>query len=182
MTAFGMHDASGAPIGTFPPQVVLGAQQVSPQTLANAYAALAAGGVLCRTRPVTSITQGSTVILASQPSCHRVADAGSVSQATQYLMYNMTHGSGILNQLTGRTSAGKTGTADGNAQSWFVGFTPQLATAVWVGNPTNPTRRMFNVSMAGKFCPSMTGACYAAPIWKRIMNRSLEGQPAASMP
>ena len=40
--------------GTYPPQVILGAQQVSPQTLANAYAAMAAGGVLCQTRPVTS--------------------------------------------------------------------------------------------------------------------------------
>ncbi|MEW1955410.1 transglycosylase domain-containing protein [Terrabacter sp. NPDC080008] len=182
MTAFGMHDASGAPIGTFPPQVVLGAQQVSPQTLANAYAALAAGGVLCRTRPVTSITQGSKVILASQPSCHRVADAGSVSQATQYLMYNMTHGSGILNQLKGRPSAGKTGTADGNAQSWFVGYTPQLTTAVWVGNPVDQTRRMFNVSMAGKSCTAMTGACYAAPIWRRIMTAALAGEPAVPMP
>ncbi|HET9631918.1 MAG TPA: transglycosylase domain-containing protein [Terrabacter sp.] len=182
MTAFGMHDASGAPIGTYPPQVVLGAQQVSPQTLANAYAAIAAGGVLCRTRPVTSITQGGTVLFAPPPSCARVADAGAVSQATQYLMYNMTHGSGIRNQLAGRPSAGKTGTADGNAQSWFVGYTPQLATAVWVGNPVDQTRRMFDVSMAGKSCTAMTGACFAAPIWRRIMDAALAGQPALPMP
>ena len=182
MTAFGMHDASGAPIGTYPPQVVLGAQQVSPQTLANAYAALAAGGVLCRTRPVTSITQDVKVLVAPSPSCTRVADAGVVGQATRYLMFNMTHGSGILNQLGGRPSAGKTGTADGNAQSWFVGYTPQLTTAVWVGNPVNQSRRMFHVSMAGKSCTAMTGACFAAPIWRRIMGAALAGQPVAPMP
>ncbi|MGN6752844.1 MAG: transglycosylase domain-containing protein, partial [Intrasporangium sp.] len=182
MVAFGMHAADGSPIGYYPPQIVLGAQTISPQTLANAYAGIAAGGVLCQTYPVTEIDRDGKPLWQPQPSCDRVEPQKPVSDATKFLEYNMTHGSGILNQLPGRKSAGKTGTADGNAQSWFVGFTPQLATAVWVGNPTDPTRRMFNVSMAGKTCKSMTGACFAAPIWKRIMNRSLEGQPPAPMP
>ncbi|WP_347350727.1 transglycosylase domain-containing protein [Intrasporangium sp.] len=182
MLAFGMHDANGAPIGKYPPQVILGAQTVSPQTLANAYAAIAADGTLCQTYPVTEVLRGGKPMWQPKPSCQQVEPSGPVKQATQYLMYNMTNGSGIRNQLDGRPSAGKTGTADGNSQSWFVGFTPQLATAVWVGNPTDPTRRMFDVSMAGKFCASMTGACYAAPIWKRIMNRTLDGEPVLPMP
>jgi membrane peptidoglycan carboxypeptidase len=182
MTAFGVHGADGSPIGTYPPQVVLGAQTVSPQTMANAYAGLATGGTVCQTYPVTEVDQGGQVLWQPRPSCRQVADRPDVAQATKYLEYNMTHGSGILNQLPGRPSAGKTGTADGNAQSWFIGYTPQLATAVWVGNPTNPTRRMFNVSMAGKSCTAMTGACYAAPIWKRIMSRALDGQPVQRMP
>ncbi|HET8594439.1 MAG TPA: transglycosylase domain-containing protein [Intrasporangium sp.] len=182
MLAFGMHGADGTPIGSYPPQVVLGAQTISPQTLATAYAGIATGGVLCQPFPVTEVDRSGKPLWQPQPSCNRVEPEQPVSQATKFLEYNMTHGSGILNQLSGRQSAGKTGTADGNAQSWFVGFTPQLATAVWVGNPTNPNRRMFNVSMAGKFCKSMTGACYAAPIWKRIMNRSLAGEPVLPMP
>ena len=151
-------------------------------SMANAYAGLAAGGTVCRTYPVTEVDQGGQVLWQPKPSCRQVAESRDVAQATKYLEYNMTHGSGILNQLPGRASAGKTGTADGNAQSWFIGYTPQLATAVWVGNPTNPTRRMFNVSMAGKSCTAMTGACYAAPIWKRIMSRALDGQPVQPMP
>ena len=182
MQAFGVHGADGSPIGTYPPQVVLGAETVSPQTMANAYAGLAAGGTVCQTYPVTEVDQGGQVLWQPTPSCRQVAATRDVSQATKYLEYNMTHGSGILNQLPGRPSAGKTGTADGNAQSWFIGYTPQLATAVWVGNPTNPTRRMFNVSMAGKSCTAMTGACYAAPIWKRIMSRALDGEPVQRMP
>jgi membrane peptidoglycan carboxypeptidase len=182
MKAFGIHGGDGAPLGSYPPQVILGAQAVSPATMATAYAALAAGGVLCQPYPVTSVEQGGKAIWSPHPSCKRVADAGAVSQATQYLEYNMTHGSGILNQLSGRVSAGKTGTSDGNAQSWFVGYTPQLATAVWVGNPTRPNRRMFDVTMAGKTCHAMTGACYAAPIWRRIMDGVLAGQPAVPMP
>jgi membrane peptidoglycan carboxypeptidase len=178
MTAFGIHGADGAPLGTYPPQVVLGAQAVSPQTMANAYAALAAGGIRCETHPVTNVEQDGKVLWAPAPSCSRVADARAVSATTRFLAYNMTNGSGRRNQLAGRDSAGKTGTSDGNAESWFVGYTPQLATAVWVGNPVNPNRRMFNVSMAGKTCRAMTGACFAAPIWRRIMDGALGGEPA----
>ncbi|NUO35958.1 MAG: peptidoglycan glycosyltransferase [Dermatophilaceae bacterium] len=182
MVDFGIHGGDGQPLGTYPPQVVLGAQPVSPETMAEAYAGLADHGTLCDVHPVTSVVQGSRTLWAPPPACRQVADPHAVDQATQYLEYNMTHGSGILNQLTGRPSAGKTGTSDGNAQSWFVGYTPQLATAVWVGNPLNPTRRMFDVSMAGKTCASMTGACYAAPIWRRIMDGVLSGEPVEPMP
>ena len=182
MTAFGIHGADGTPLGTYPPQVILGAQGISPQTLANGYAGIAAGGVVCQTYPVTSIERGGATLWTPEPSCHRAADTGSVRQATRYLEYNMTHGSGILNQLAGRPSAGKTGTADKNAESWFVGFTPQLATAVWVGNPVRQTRAMFNVSMAGKSCTAMTGACFAAPIWRRIMDGALANEPVLPMP
>ncbi|MEO7131769.1 MAG: transglycosylase domain-containing protein [Dermatophilaceae bacterium] len=182
MVAFGIHASNGDPLGKYPPQIILGAQEVSPQTMANAYAGLAADGTLCQTYPVTGISVGAKSIWAPKPSCKQVADPSAVSQATQYLEYNMTHGSGILNQLPGRVSAGKTGTADGNSQSWFVGYTPGLTTAVWVGNATDPTRKMFNVSMQGKSCTAMTGACFAAPIWRRIMERTLSGTPAQPMP
>ena len=182
MRAFGIHGADGSTLGSYPPQVILGAQTISPQTLANAYAAIAAGGQLCQTYPVTEVDQGTHVVWKPQPSCSQVADRTAVDRATRFLEFNMTNGSGIRNQLPGRPSAGKTGTTDGNAQSWFVGFTPQLATAVWVGNPTNPRRAMFNVSMAGRSCRAMTGACFAAPIWKRIMSHALEGSPVLPMP
>jgi membrane peptidoglycan carboxypeptidase len=182
MVDFGIHGGDGTALGTYPPQVILGAQAISPQTLADAYAGLAAHGTVCQVHPVTSIVQDGKTLWAPSPACRQVADPSAVDQATQYLEYNMTHGSGILNQLAGRRSAGKTGTADGNAQSWFVGYTPQLTTAVWVGNPVHPTRRMFNVSMAGKSCTAMTGACYAAPIWRRIMDGALAAQPSLPMP
>jgi membrane peptidoglycan carboxypeptidase len=90
MTAFGIHGADGSPLGTYPPQVILGAQPVSPQTLANAYAALAAGGVLCQTRPVTSISVRGRTLWAPEPWCHRVADARAVAEATTFLEFNMT--------------------------------------------------------------------------------------------
>ncbi|GAB2765415.1 hypothetical protein GCM10027039_27650 [Terrabacter koreensis] len=138
MTAFGIHGGDGQPLGTYPPQVVLGAQAVSPQTMAEAYAGLADHGTLCDVHPVTSVVQGGRTLWAPPPDCRRVADPRAVDQATQYLEYNMTHGSGALNQLPGRPSAGKTGTSDGNAQSWFVGYTPPARHRGVGGQPGEP--------------------------------------------
>jgi membrane peptidoglycan carboxypeptidase len=92
----------------------------------------------------------------------------------------MTNGSGVRNQLDNgaRQSAGKTGTSDKNNESWFVGYTPQLVTAVWVGTPDDGNKRMMtNVTIGGQFIPKMHGAAVAAPIWKGIMNRALDGAP-----
>ena len=120
--------------------------------------------------------------MLAQPksTCKQVAEPDPVRATDKLLEYNMTHGSGIRNQLDNgkRESAGKTGTADGNNESWFVGYTPNLVTAVWVGTPDDGNKRvMKNVTVGGKFYPVMHGAAIAAPIWKGIMNRSLAGKP-----
>ena len=69
--------------------------------------------------------------------CEQVVEPDVVRATDKFLEYNMTNGSGIRNQLDdgSRQSAGKTGTANNNNESWFVGYTPQLVTAVWVGTP-----------------------------------------------
>lgn len=98
----------------------------------------------------------------------------------KFLEYNMTNGSGILNQLDDgqRESAGKTGTANGNNESWFAGYVPQLATAVWVGTPDDGNKRiMKNLQIGDRFVDVMHGAKIAAPIWKGIMNKALDGEP-----
>ena len=120
----------------------------------------------------TSPCRRRSATRSSSPTSPRATD--------KFLEYNMTHGSGIRNQLDdgNRESAGKTGTANNNNESWFVGYTPQLVTAVWVGTPYDPvTRVMKNVRVGGEFYPVMHGAAIAAPIWKAIMNKALDGQP-----
>ena len=82
--------------------------------------------------------------------------------------------------------AGKTGTAGnslpsgGSNETWFVGYTPQLSTAVWVGTPDDPrnTARLYNVQLGDTFYPGeVFGATIAAPIWKQIMDRASAGMP-----
>jgi membrane peptidoglycan carboxypeptidase len=80
----------------------------------------------------------------------------------------------------GRPAAGKTGTTDNSAQSWFIGYTPQLTTAVWVGTPDNQnnTRSMQNLQLGNTFYSGpIFGATIAAPIWKQIMDRASVGMP-----
>ncbi|MER7072564.1 transglycosylase domain-containing protein [Terrabacter sp. NPDC000476] len=180
MIRLGLHQSDGEPIGKFAPQYILGASDVSPQGVAHAYGVLAADGKKCPMVAITKITQGGKNIALPATKCEQVVEPDVARATDKFLEYNMTHGSGIRNQLDDgkRESAGKTGTANGNNESWFVGYTPQLVTAVWVGTPYDPiTRVMKNIRVGGKFYPVMHGAAIAAPIWKGIMNKALDGQP-----
>ncbi|MEW1954354.1 transglycosylase domain-containing protein [Terrabacter sp. NPDC080008] len=185
MIRLGLHRSDGGQIGRYAPQYILGGDDVSPQGVAHAYGVLAASGKKCPMVAITKIMQGSKNIALPATPCAQVADPDVVHATDKFLEYNMTNGSGIRNQLDDgkRQSAGKTGTADNNNESWFVGYTPQLVTAVWVGTPYDPiTRVMKNVSVGGQFYPVMHGAAIAAPIWKAIMNRASEGLPQVKFP
>ncbi|WP_353509614.1 transglycosylase domain-containing protein [Intrasporangium sp.] len=180
MMRLGLHQADGSAMGKIPAEYILGADEVSPQGVAHAYATLAAEGKRCSMVVVTKVTQGSKTLAAPKTKCDQVAKADAVRGTDKFLEYNMTHGSGIRNQLDDgrRPSAGKTGTSDKNNESWFVGYTPQLVTAVWVGTPDDGNKRLMkNVRVGGQLYPVMHGASIAAPIWKGIMNRAHEGLP-----
>ncbi|MBE3075830.1 MAG: PASTA domain-containing protein, partial [Actinobacteria bacterium] len=76
--------------------------------------------------------------------------------------------------------AGKTGTSDRSNETWFVGYTPQLTTAVWVGTPDDRgnKRILRNLQLGDTFYGGQVfGATIAAPIWKRIMDRASAGMP-----
>src|SRR6478672_8988273 len=110
------------------------AKSTNTAFVALAYGVLAADGKKCPMVAVTKITQGGKNIALPATKCQQVVEPDAVRGADKFLEFNMTHGSGIRNQLADgkRQSAGKTGTANNNNESWFVGYTPQLVTAVWV--------------------------------------------------
>ncbi len=174
----GLHMADGGEIPTYAPAYILGATEVSPQGVATAYATLASEGKRCDVVAVTKIERGGKALPIKPGKCEQVVDPDAVRATDKFLEYNMTDGSGQRNQLPGRESAGKTGTSDKNNESWFVGYTPQLVAAVWVGTPDDGNKRlMTNLTIGGTFVPKMHGAAVAAPIWKGIMSRSLQGKP-----
>jgi membrane peptidoglycan carboxypeptidase len=180
MLRLGLHQSDGQPIGRYAPQYILGASDVSPQGVAHAYGVIAADGKKCPMVVVTKITKDGKDVALPKTKCDQVIEPDVARATDKFLEYNMTNGSGIRNQLSGgdRESAGKTGTANNNNESWFVGYTPQLVTAVWVGTPYDPiTRVMKNVRVGGQFYPVMHGAAIAAPIWKQIMNGALQDAP-----
>ena len=183
MLRLGLHQADGQPVGRYAPQYILGASEVSPQGVAQAYGVLAADGKKCPVVAITKLTRGGKNVALPASKCEQVVEPDVVHATDKFLEYNMTKGSGIRNQLDGRQSAGKTGTANRNNESWFVGYTPQLATAVWVGTPDDGNKRvMTNLRIGDRFVDVMHGAKIAAPIWKGIMNGALEGQPEIRFP
>ncbi|WP_347352977.1 transglycosylase domain-containing protein [Intrasporangium sp.] len=184
MLKLGLHKANGEPIGKYAPEYILGSDEVSPQGVAHAYATLANDGKKCPMVAVTKLTRDGRNVSLPKTACKQVVSADAVRGTDKFLEYNMTNGSGVRNQLAGgRQSAGKTGTSDKNNESWFVGYTPQLVTAVWVGTPDDGNKRlMTNLRIGGEYIPKMHGAAVAAPIWKGIMNAALKGKPHAKFP
>jgi penicillin-binding protein 1A len=85
------------------------------------------------------------------------------------------HGTGTAAQI-GRPAAGKTGTTQNYGDAWFVGFVPQLSTAVWVGNPEKIT------PMTHVHGRRVTGGSFPASIWSQTMQAALQGVPVQPIP
>jgi membrane peptidoglycan carboxypeptidase len=177
MTRMGLHSGDGSPIACTPASVTLGAGTTTPLTLATSYATLAAEGKYCPPNPILSITPRGKKPLKLRPRpCKQVIDPDIAKGATRLLTNVITSGTGTGASLGPRPAAGKTGTTDNHYQSWFVGFTPQLATAVWVGTPYRQFR-MKNVTLAGTYYGEVFGGTISAPIWQAIMTRASQGMP-----
>lgn len=170
MARMGLHTGLGNPYGTkFVPNVILGADNASPLTLAASYATLAAGGKYCRPIPVVKVSdfEGEGYQIAGA-DCRQTVAPEAALPTTRILESVMQPGAtGEKMALEGdRASAGKTGTADNNVQTWFAGYTPQIAAAAWVGRP-NDQRPMRNVY----------GSTIAGPAWTTVMNEAHKGLP-----
>jgi membrane peptidoglycan carboxypeptidase len=183
MTNLGLHQGNGEPIQKLPSPITLGSDSVSPLTLASSYATLASGGTYCVPTPVLTITTSDKKLLSMPKNkCRKALDPDVANGVTQILKTVLTKGtaSGTGGLAGGRPAAGKTGTSENSQETWFVGYTPQVTTAVWVGTPDGPnSRSLHSVRLGGTFYPGQVfGATIAAPAWKVIMDRISEGMPA----
>ena len=152
------------------PSIALGAQNVTPLEMASAYATLANGGVYNTPTFITSVTDSDgKTLLKHKPEKKRVISKEVAYATTKILMGVVSHGTGTRASLSGREVAGKTGTSQQNRDVWFCGYTPQLATAIWVGWPSEKPIYI-NGSRA-------YGGTVCAPIFRNFMSAALEGQP-----
>ena len=183
MTKMGLHQSNGDPIQRFPSSITLGSDSTSPLTLASAYATVASGGTYCVPSPVLTITTSDKKSLAlPNTQCRKVLEPDVANGVTKILKTVLTNGtaSGIGGLAGGRPVAGKTGTSDHSNETWFVGYTPQLCTSVWVGTPDDYQNKteLMNLKLGNTFYPRQVfGATIAAPIWKQIMDRISVGMP-----
>ena len=194
MKKMGMARGNGDPITKSIAPVSLGVDDVTPLTLANAYATLAANGKYCSPIPVTSITTPDRKeIKFKTTNCKQVIREDVAAGATQLLRGVLRPG-GTASESgwsQSRPAAGKTGTTTGNGQVWFAGYTPQMSTAVWVGHPKNiyypgtTTVRSLNGHCFGRYgsCNRpIFGGTITAPLWADIMRDAHEGLPVKSFP
>jgi membrane peptidoglycan carboxypeptidase len=91
---------------------------------------------------------------------------------TSILEQNIQSGTGTRARISGQQAAGKTGTNQGSTDAWFVGYTPALSTAVWIGG----LGWEYEIRIAGG--PGITGGRYPAQIWGAFMNAWQQGRPA----
>lgn len=151
------------------PSITLGAQNVTPLEMATVYATLANGGVYNKPTFITEVTdQNGKELYKYKNQGKRVLNAGIASQVTKILEGVVNHGTGTRASLGAQPVAGKTGTSQRNRDVWFCGYTPQLATAIWVGYPTEKTIYI-NGGRA-------YGGTVCAPIFRDFMTAALKGQ------
>jgi penicillin-binding protein 1A len=137
---------------------------VSPLEMASAYATLAAGGVRSEPRAIRKVVfpDGKSDDLG-KPKRKRVFSDGVASTVTKVLEKNVQAGTGTAANY-GCPAAGKTGTTDEFVDAWFVGYTPDLATSVWVGYPNS------RVSMTSVHGIAVAGGTFPAQIWHDYMS------------
>jgi membrane peptidoglycan carboxypeptidase len=163
----------------------LGAQAVNPLELARAYAAFANGGYRIDTRTfgnqprvVDEVRKPSgEVVLRNDQVSRQVLAPRTADWVNAILQDVLRSGTGTRAALSGWPAAGKTGTTENYGDAWFVGYTPQLVTAVWIGYPTE-LRPMLS-EFGGE---PVAGGTLPALIWKRFMERALrylEEEPVA---
>ncbi|CNG39308.1 membrane carboxypeptidase (penicillin-binding protein) [Mycobacterium tuberculosis] len=176
----GMKQASGKPLEEYP-SFTLGFNPVSPVRLAAAYAAFAARGEYCEPIAITSIKDAAGHKLkVPGRDCEQAIDEG-VADAVNYVLQGVLTKGTARGMGIGRPAAGKTGTVDNFSAAWFAGYTPDLAAAVWVGDPRGGYKHpMENLCMNGTCYGAVFGATIPAPIWQQSMSGALRGSAASS--
>ena len=149
----------------------LGSMGVTPLELTAAYATFASNGWYSEPTLIVRVTDSQgNVLLDNTPKPRLVLNQWAAASLTSVLRDVIEKGTGRAAKLE-RPAAGKTGTTSDERDVWFVGYVPQLATSVWIGND--------DYRPLGE---GITGGGYAAPIWRDFMSQALENEPVKYFP
>ncbi|HEV8023690.1 MAG TPA: transglycosylase domain-containing protein, partial [Candidatus Nanopelagicales bacterium] len=160
---------------------VLGTASPSAVDMANSYATFAARGERARTTFVRKVVDSNgDVLYRGEPKTKQVFDKDVADTVTYALTDVVSNGTGATARDLGRPAAGKTGTTDMNKSAWFVGFTPQLSTAVFM---TKENKDGIPVSLSGTGGREMvTGGSFPAAIWTGFMKGALKKTDVENFP
>lgn len=151
--------------------ITLGIDSLTPLEMASAYATIANGGTYYEPECILQIRDrsGNVIIDNSQPEGERVISEEVACATIDVMKGVVENGTGRAARLDGgREAAGKTGTTDDSKDSWFVGFTPQLSAAFWMGDRAESYEK-------AKVVPTTVASAFST-----FMNKALKGQPNES--
>ncbi len=153
--------------------ITLGSRDVTPLEMAAAYATLANDGEYHEPYFIDRVEdRDGNVLFKQSTKGERAVSVANARTVTQTLMQVVQRGTGTAAQVPRWQVAGKTGSTDNNVDAWFVGVTPKLATAVWMGAPASNAISMYNVGIF----PKVYGGTYPAMIFSAFMKQFLAGQ------
>ncbi|WP_026556041.1 transglycosylase domain-containing protein [Arthrobacter sp. 35W] len=172
MTAAGIHDSRDgkSPYDMSKTANLIGAEPVSPMTMAASFATFASGGIHCDPIAMLEITDNlGNKYPVPNANCQQTIKPEVAAGVTVALQDVLKKGSGY--QIPLKYPAGaKTGTTNVSEQTWTVGFTKGLSTASWVGNLDLGSRSSNGLLIAGKRIDYVDGATYAGKSWQQYMN------------
>ncbi|MGE0447621.1 MAG: penicillin-binding transpeptidase domain-containing protein, partial [Vicinamibacterales bacterium] len=168
VAAFWRKVGVGAPVAGYP-SITLGVFEITPYELAEAYTLFTNGGSVRPLRAIDRIETEARTLRAAAPELRPVASPQSAYLVTSMMRSVLNEGTGTAARANGFTAdaAGKSGTTNDQRDAWFVGFTPELLTVVWVGFDDNQP-------------VSLTGSQAALPIWTEFMRNASAGRDNAT--
>ncbi len=162
------------------PTLVLGTASPTALQMANAYATFAADGIQAEPTSIAAVTKnGSDELLYEMAPKTSRAFSPKIAQAVTYaLEHVVAEGTGTPARALSRPAGAKTGTTDGGLSAWFVGYTPQLSTAVML-QKSDKKGRLISLDGTGGLS-SVYGASFPAAIWTQYMIGALDGEAVRS--
>jgi len=154
--------------------IAIGTQEVSPLDMSSAFGVFGARGLRAEPTPVLKITQRDGTVIednTQQDRTTRVMEEPVADNVTKLLTGVIQHGTGTAANIN-RPAAGKTGTSENYENAWFVGYTPTLSTAVWMGYKEGniPLRGIHGVG-------AVVGGTWPARMWHDFMAEAMKGVP-----
>jgi len=148
------------------PSIALGVFEATPLQVAAAYTLFVNGGTIRPLKPISRIVSGGREIAVEAVAPRSVSRPDTTFLVTNMMRSVINEGTGASARAAGFThdAAGKSGTTNDLRDAWFVGFTPELLTVVWVGLDDNQP-------------VGLSGTQAALPIWTAFMTRALAGRP-----
>lgn len=155
------------------PSLALGAYEVSPIEIANAYASIASGGVYDSARLISRIVgpDSREVPLPLAPPKRQVISGEEAYLLTSLMRSVVESGTGRRANSLKRPLAGKTGTTNRAKDAWFIGYSTELVVATWIGYDD-----------ALPLGPGESGSATALPVWIAFMKEAHEGRPVTDFP